>query len=205
MGVYREQVLPRVLDKAMNTKVEREIRPRVCAGLHGNVVEIGFGSGLNTVHYPPEMTRVYAIEPSGVSMRLAEARLAACPVPVEQAGLTGEHLDLPSEEFDAVLSTWTLCTIPNVGAALQEIRRVLKPDGVFHFVEHGHSPDAGVARWQDRLDPLNQRLLGGCHLTRRIDEEIERAGFAVEPLETYYAQGAPKPFVYTFEGRARKR
>ena len=86
-----------------------------------------------------------------------------------------------------------------------ETRRVLKPGGVFHFVEHGHSPDAGVARWQDRLDPLNQRLLGGCHLNRRIDKEIEGAGFVVEALDTYYAKGAPKPFVYTFEGRARKR
>ena len=205
MGVYREQVLPRVLNKAMNTKVEKEIRPRVCAGLHGKVVEIGFGSGLNTLHYPPEMTTVYAIEPSSVSMRLAEPRLQECPVPVERAGLTGERLDLPSEEFDAVLSTWTLCTIPDVAAALSETRRVLKPGGVFHFVEHGHSPDAGVARWQDRLDPLNQRLLGGCHLNRRIDKEIEGAGFVVEALDTYYAKGAPKPFVYTFEGRARKR
>ncbi len=188
-----------------NTKVEKEIRTKVCAGLHGKVVELGFGSGLNTVHYPPEMTTVYAIEPSDVAMRLAEPRLQECPVPVERAGLTGERLDLPSEEFDAVLSTWTLCTIPDVAAALSETRRVLKPGGVFHFVEHGHSPDADVARWQDRLNPLNQRLLGGCNLNRRIDEEIERAGFVVESLDTYYGKGAPKPFVYTFEGRARKR
>jgi ubiquinone/menaquinone biosynthesis C-methylase UbiE len=205
MGLYREQVLPRVVNKAMDTKVEREIRPRVCSGLRGQVVEIGFGTGLNTVHYPPEVTRVYAIEPSAVSMRLAEQRLAACGTPVELGGLTGEQLDLPSAEFDAVLSTWTLCTIPNIAAALGETRRVLKPEGVFHFVEHGHSPDAAVARWQERLEPLNKRVFGGCHLSRKIDEHIARAGFVIEQLDPYYTKGAPKPFGYTFEGRARKR
>jgi ubiquinone/menaquinone biosynthesis C-methylase UbiE len=138
-------------------------------------------------------------------MRLAESRIATSAVPVELAGLNGEHLDLPSEEFDAVLSTWTMCTIPDVAAALSETRRVLKPGGVLHFVEHGHAPDAGVARWQQRLEPLNKRLLGGCHLTRHITEDIERAGFVLEQVDTYYAQGDPKPFGYTFEGRARKR
>jgi ubiquinone/menaquinone biosynthesis C-methylase UbiE len=205
MGVYQQQVLPRLLNKVMDTKVEREIRSRVCRGLHGQVVEIGFGSGLNAAHYPPEVTIVYAIEPSNVSMRLAEPRLEACEASVEAAGLTGEHLDLPSEQFDAVLSTWTLCTIPDITAALGETRRVLKPDGVFHFVEHGHSPDASIAHWQERLEPLNKRLLGGCHLTRRIAEDIERAGFVLEQLDNYYTKGAPKPFGYTFEGRARKR
>jgi ubiquinone/menaquinone biosynthesis C-methylase UbiE len=205
MGWYREQVLPRLVNKAMDTKVEREIRPRVCRGMHGQVVEIGFGTGLNTNHYPPEVTKVYAIEPSAVSMRLASPRINACTAPVELGGLTGEHLDLPSDEFDAVLSTWTLCTIPDVAAALDETHRILKPDGVFHFVEHGHSPDSSVARWQERLEPLNKRLLGGCHLTRRIDEHIERAGFVVEQLDTYYVKGVPKPFGYLFEGRARKR
>ena len=125
--------------------------------------------------------------------------------PVELAGLTGEHLDLPAEEFDAVLSTWTLCTIPDIAAALDETRRVLKPGGVFHFVEHGHSPDASIARWQERLEPLNKRVFGGCHLTRQDPENIERAGFVVDQLDTYYVKGAPKPFGYTFEGRARKR
>jgi ubiquinone/menaquinone biosynthesis C-methylase UbiE len=204
MGIYQEQVLPRLLNKAMNTKVEREIRSRVCRGLRGQVVEIGFGSGLNTTYYPPEVTKVYAIEPSDVGMRLAEPRMRSSRAPVERAGLTGERLDLPSEEFDAVLSTWTLCTIPDVAAALDEARRVLKPDGVFLFVEHGHSPDVGVARWQERLEPLEKRVAGGCHLTRRIDESIVRAGFVLDQLDTYYTKGVPKPWGYTFEGRASK-
>jgi ubiquinone/menaquinone biosynthesis C-methylase UbiE len=126
-------------------------------------------------------------------------------VPVEYGGLTGEHLDLPSHEFDAVLSTWTLCTIPNLGAALAEIRRVLKPGGSLHFVEHGHAPDPKVARMQARLEPLNKRLAGGCHLTRHVPEDIARAGFEVEVLDTYYFTGEPKPMGYTYEGRAVSR
>jgi ubiquinone/menaquinone biosynthesis C-methylase UbiE len=138
-------------------------------------------------------------------MRIATPRLVRSAAPVELAGLTGEHLDLPSEQFDAVLSTWTLCTIPNLAAALAEIRRVLKPGGTFHFVEHGHAPDPSVARWQQRIEPLNKRLAGGCHLTRNIPEHIREAGFVIEQLDTYYMKGEPKPFAYTFEGRAAVR
>ena len=137
---------------------------------------------------------MYAVEPSQVAMRLAEPRIAVSPATVIQAGLTGEHLDLPSEEFDAILSTWTLCTIPDMGVALDETRaRVLKPGGSFHFVEHGHAPDAGIARWQQRIEPLHKRLFGGCHLTRRIAETIERAGFTIEHLDTYYRRAPRNP------------
>jgi ubiquinone/menaquinone biosynthesis C-methylase UbiE len=202
VGIYRDQVLPRLQDKVMNRKGTRDVRNRVCAGLTGDVVEVGFGTGLNVRHYPPEVTRVFAVEPSRVCMQLAEVRIARSDVSVTLAGLTGEHLDLPSEEFDAVLSTWTLCTIPDLTAALQELRRVLKPGGAFHFVEHGHAPDTKTARWQQRIEPLNKRLAGGCHLTRRIPEYIENAGFRIEHLDTYYFDGEPKPFGYTFEGRA---
>src|SRR5947207_8702663 len=116
-------------------------------------------------------------------MRIAEPRLANATVPFEFGGLTGERLDLPSGEFDAVLSTWTLCTIPNLDAALAEMRRVLKPGGSFHFVEHGHAPDGKVIRWQERLEPINKRLAGGCHLTRHISEDIEKSGFDIEKLD----------------------
>lgn len=205
MGFYREQVVPRLLDKAMDTKVEREVRARVCQPLAGDVVEIGFGSGLNAPFYPPAVSKVYAVEPSELSMRLAAPRIAGSTAAVELAGLTGEHLDLPSEAFDSVLSTWTLCSIPDVDAALDEMRRVLKPSGTFHFVEHGHAPDAGVARWQERLEPLNKQIFAGCHLTRRIAATVERAGFTIESLDTYYMKGAPKPWGYTYEGRATRR
>jgi ubiquinone/menaquinone biosynthesis C-methylase UbiE len=204
MGFYTDQVLPRFQDKVMNRKPTREVRARVCAGLHGDVVEIGFGTGLNARYYPANVTKVLAVEPSAVCVRIAQPRIAKSPAPVEAAGLTGESLDLPSETFDAVLSTWTLCTIPDWDAALAEIKRVLKPGGAFHFVEHGHAPDAKVVRWQERLEPMNKRLAGGCHLTRKIPEHIRGAGFTIEKLDSYYFNGEPKPMGYTFEGRATK-
>jgi ubiquinone/menaquinone biosynthesis C-methylase UbiE len=169
------------------------------------VVEVGFGTGLNARYYPAAVTKVVAIEPSRVCMRIAQPRIAKSPVPVEYGGLTGEHLDLPSAEFDAVLSTWTLCTIPNLDSALAEMRRILKPGGAFHFVEHGHAPDPKVARWQERLEPLNKRLAGGCHLTRHISEDIQRAGFEIEQIDQYYFEGEPKPMGFTYEGCAVSR
>ena len=155
MGFYRDQLLPRFQDKVMDRTATHDVRARVCAGLRGDVVEIGFGTGLNAPYYPPEVTKVLAIEPSSVCMRIAGPRIARSSTTVKLAGLDGEQLDLPSEAFDAVLSTWTLCTIPNLTNALEELRRVLKPGGWFHFVEHGHAPDPPVARWQRRLEPLS--------------------------------------------------
>jgi ubiquinone/menaquinone biosynthesis C-methylase UbiE len=204
VSFYAEQVLPRLQDKAMARKPMGEVRSRVCAGLEGEVVEVGFGTGLNTPHYPSLVTKVFAVEPSQVCMRIAEPRIASVQTPVELAGLTGEHLDLPSEEFDAALSTWTFCTIPDLGAALAELRRVLKPGGSVHFVEHGHAPDHKVAGWQARIEPINKKLAGGCHLTRRIPELIEQAGFKIEQLASYYLKGEPKVFGYMYEGRAIK-
>jgi ubiquinone/menaquinone biosynthesis C-methylase UbiE len=204
VSFYGNTLLPRLQDKAMNREGIREVRARVCAGLSGRILEIGFGTGLNVRYYPPEVSTVLAVEPSRVCMRLAEPRISAAHTPVELAGLTGEHLDLPAAEIDGALSTWTLCTIPDISAALSEVRRVLKPGGTFHFVEHGHAPDPKTARWQHRLDPLNRRVAGGCHLSRRISESIEEAGFAIEHLDTYYSEGEPKPWGYTYEGRAVK-
>jgi ubiquinone/menaquinone biosynthesis C-methylase UbiE len=204
MGVYAEQILPRLQDKVMQRKGTRDVRSRVCAELVGEVVEIGFGTGLNVPCYPSQVRKVFAVEPSRLCMRLAANRIARSPAPIELAGLTGERLDLPSETIDAALSTWTLCTIPNFEAALEEIRRVLRPGGAFHFVEHGHAPDAATQRWQRRIEPFNRKIAGGCHLTRRIPDALEAAGFRIEHLDTYYFQGEPKPFGYTFEGRAAK-
>ncbi|HEY7134083.1 MAG TPA: class I SAM-dependent methyltransferase [Acidimicrobiia bacterium] len=204
MGFYTERVLPHFQDKVMDVKRMRTVRARVCDGLNGDVVEVGFGTGLNAPHYPGEVTKIYAVEPSQLCMRIAEPRIAASSAPVEPAGLTGERLDLPSERFDAVLSTWTLCTIPDVERALAELHRVLKPGGTLHFVEHGHAPDAKVARWQERIEPVWKPVAGGCHLTRRIDDQIATAGFTFDHLDRYYTEGEPKPFGYTFEGRAVK-
>ena len=204
MGFYTDHVLPRAQDVMMRRKSLREVRARVCSGLRGDVVEVGFGTGLNSPYYPSEVTRLYAVEPSQVSLRMARPRVEKNHVPMESAGLSGERLDLPSERFDAVLSTWTLCTIPDVGAALGELHRVLKPGAAFYFVEHGHAPDPGVARWQERIEPFWMPIAGGCHLTRRMSELIDQAGFTIDNLDTYYFKGELKSFGYTYEGRAHK-
>jgi ubiquinone/menaquinone biosynthesis C-methylase UbiE len=192
MGVYADQVLPRIVNVACGMKANDEMRQRVCEGLHGQVVEIGFGSGLNVPHYPAAVTGVAAVEPADLGWKLAEKRLAETSVPVERSGLDGQSLPLPDDSCDTALSTWTLCTIPDVAAALQEVRRVLKPGGTFHFVEHGLAPDEEVQRWQHRLEPIQKRLFGGCHLTRRITDLLADAGFTLTGVDVFYEKGAPK-------------
>ena len=192
MGVYRERVLPRLIDVACGAKQSRPLRERACAGLHGQVVEIGFGSGHNVPFYPDTLERVAAIEPSELGWKLARDRVSASPVTVERSGLDGQSLPFPDDTFDTALSTWTLCTIPDPVLALTEIRRVLRPGGTLHFVEHGLAPDERVRRWQHRLEPLNKRVAGGCHLTRPILDLLRTAGFSVADVDVFYEPGAPK-------------
>ena len=192
MGIYRDKVLPRIVDKACGMKAAEPLRARVCAGLHGQVLEIGFGSGLNVPHYPAAVTGVAAVEPADLAWKLADDRLAAATVPITRSGLDGQKLPLPDDSCDTALSTWTLCTIPDVSAALDEVRRVLKPGGTLHFVEHGLAPDDKVQRWQHRLEPLQKRVFGGCHLTRPIADLLTDAGFTITELDVFYEDGAPK-------------
>ncbi|HET9727957.1 MAG TPA: methyltransferase domain-containing protein [Acidimicrobiia bacterium] len=203
MGVYAEQLVPRVTNLMLGSKPWLGLRREVCEGLHGDVVEIGFGSGLNVPYLPPEVTGLWAVDPARVGMKLAAKRIAASPIPVHPAGLDGEHLDLPDDRFDGALSTMTLCTIPDAVAALREVRRVLKPGASFHFFEHGGSPDAKVARFQRRYEPIQRATAGGCHLTRDIPALIKEGGFEIESLRSFYQKG-PKAFGYMFVGRARK-
>ena len=192
MGFYAENVLPRIINVMCAAGQAKELRERVCSGLHGEVVEIGFGSGLNVPYYPAAVTTVHAIEPADLGWKLAGKRLAATTVPVERAGLDGQSLPLADDSCDTALSTWTLCTIPDVAAALAEVRRVLKPGGTLHFVEHGLAPDDKVQRRQHQLEPLQKRVAGGCHLTRQIAPILTDAGYEVTELDTFYEKGAPK-------------
>lgn len=202
MGFWERQVVPRVINVMMGTKGFAKLRARTTRGLAGEVVEVGFGSGLNVPHYPDTVTKVYAVDPSEVGRRLAANRVAASPIPVESVGLDGESLPLGDHSVDAALSTWTLCTIPHPQAALREIARVLKPGGRLHFIEHGHAPDERVQRWQRRLNPLQKRIAGGCHLDRRIDELMVDAGFEFAELNTFYVVG-PKSMSFMYAGQAR--
>lgn len=199
-GVWAARVVPRITNAVLATKSHHEVRERVCSGLSGRVVELGFGSGLNVTHYPPAVERVSAVEPSELAWQLASRRVAASPAPVERAGLDGQQLPFDDDSFDSALSTWTLCTIPDAGAALREVVRVLRPGGRLFFVEHGAAPDRSVRRWQDRLDPLQQRVFAGCHLNRDVTALLTGAALAPQQLETYYVKGGPRPFTFLYEG-----
>lgn len=203
MSVYRERILPRIVNVACGTKSNESLRQRVCEGLHGTVIEIGFGSGLNVPFYPDEVVRVDAVEPSDLGWRLAAKRLAATRTPVTRAWLDGQSLPFADDTYDAAISTWTLCTIPDVDGALRELRRVLKPDAALHFVEHGLAPDENVQRWQRRLEPLQKRVAGGCHLTRPIVDVLTAAGFTITGAQEFYEAGAPKSFGALTLGTAR--
>lgn len=180
------------------------LRGEAVAGLRGRVLEVGFGSGLNAALYPPEVTAVDAVEPSEVGWGLSAKRRTAAAVPVRRVGLDGQRLEADDASYDAVLSTFTLCTIPDVGRALEEVRRVLRPDAALHFLEHGLAPEPGVARWQRRLDPLQRRVAGGCHLSRDVPALLGVAGLSVDDVAAAYlpGPGVSRPWGYVYRGRA---
>jgi SAM-dependent methyltransferase len=203
MSAYTDRLLPRILDRALGTAEAARFRAMATAGLTGTVVEIGFGSGLNVAHYPAAVDRVYAVEPSPGARRLARHRIEEAAVLVELIGLDGQHLPLDDGVADAVLTTWTLCTIPDLARALAEVRRVLRPGGRLHFLEHGRHPDPKVRAWQRRFNPIQRRLMGGCHLDRPIDTCIADAGLAISTLDHHQLSG-PRAFGYLYQGAATR-
>lgn len=200
---YNERVLPRLINKMCATGEMTQWRHRAVDGLHGTVLEIGFGSGLNVPVYPTEVTQVFAVEPSAVGRKLAARRIEASTVPVEFVGLDGQSIPLDDEVADSALSTFTLCTIPDERAALREVFRVLRPGGELHVVEHGLSDEEDVAHRQQRIEPINRKLAGGCHLTRDHWSALQDAGFELIESSTTYAKG-PRTHSFFYLGIARK-
>lgn len=195
MSFYELAVLPRLVDLACGAKGYVRWREKTAAGLAGTVLELGFGSGTNLAAYPADVATVLAVEPSVTAMRLAEPRILAAGIPVVHVGIDGTRLELDDASCDHALCAFTLCTIPDAGEALGEVRRVLRPGGTLHVLEHGLAPDASVVAWQQRLEPLQRRLFGGCHLTRDPLALLIDAGFEPGATTQRYGKG-PKPWTY---------
>ena len=204
MGYYQNRILPRLIDLAMRQRNLAAYRHRVVPAAEGRVLEIGIGSGLNLPFYTRKAELVIGLDPS--PKLLAMARQTGPPIsgPVEFVEGSAEAIPLQDRSVDTVVTTWTLCSIPDAPRSLREMYRVLRPGGRLLFVEHGRSPDPRVRRWQDRLTPAWKRIGGGCHLNRAIGTLIEGAGFQFERIETGYMRG-PKPMTFMYEGSARPR
>jgi SAM-dependent methyltransferase len=194
---YAERVLPRAIDVACGSSGFRRPRADTVADTHGTVLEIGFGSGHNLPHYPAAVDRLLAVDPSGRALEIATPRIERSRVSVELVGLDGQQLPIDDASVDCVVSTFTLCTIPDVRAALVEVRRVLRPGGTFHVLEHGLADDPGVQRWQRRVSPLQQRIAGGCHTDRHVPGMLSDAGFVWEPTAmARWSAGRPKTLTH---------
>jgi ubiquinone/menaquinone biosynthesis C-methylase UbiE len=201
MGFYQRYVFPHILDFAMRGM--NPLRADVLAPASGDVLEIGFGTGLNLRHYPSSVRRLCAVDPMNALQQRVAERIAAAPFPVERHQLRADgRLPFDAARFDCAAMTWTLCTIPDPVAALRELRRVLKPGAALLFIEHGRSDDARVARFQDRWNPIQNVIGGGCNVNRKIDALLLEAGFGFEKLERFKADG-PRFLTEMYRGVAR--
>jgi len=202
MGLYNRFVLPWVIHLAMQNRDATRLRRRVVPEARGRVLELGIGSGLNLPFYGEGVANVTGIDPSPRLLSLAEKRAVEAPFMVHLREGGAEKMRFENDSFETVVSTWTLCSIPDIAAALREVRRVLRPDGTFLFVEHGHSPEPRVSAWQDRLTPLWRRCAGGCHLNRDIAALIEDSGFRLGAIDTGYLVHGPRVLTWHYRGRA---
>jgi ubiquinone/menaquinone biosynthesis C-methylase UbiE len=201
MGLYTRYVLPRLTHLSMRKAQLQAYRARVAGGAHGRVLEIGFGSGLNLPYYGEGVEEIIGVEPSAGMLALAQPAVTASRHKVTLLARSADDLPLQDRSIDTVVVTWSLCSIADAGSTLKEARRVLRPGGQIRFVEHGLSPDATVAIWQERLTPLWRRCAGGCHLNRRMDALVRGGGFQLAELSTGYAPG-PRAMTYMYEGIA---
>lgn len=203
MGFYNQVILPRLLDWAMSDPAFGKYRQQVLANVEGDVLEIGFGTGLNLSYYPHHIKKVTTVDPNSGMNKLAQKRIQTSKIDVESRILNGENLPMANNSFDSVVSTWTLCSIAQVEQALKEIYRVLKPSGKFFFIEHGLSDQPQIQIWQNRLTPLQKVLADGCHLNRNIQRLVEQQ-FDSIILEKFEIENLPKVSGYTYMGVATK-
>jgi ubiquinone/menaquinone biosynthesis C-methylase UbiE len=204
MGFYQDQIVPLLINWSMRQKNLAAYRARIIPAAEGRVLEIGIGSGLNLPFYSRNVARVIGLEPSPRLLAMARRVERTGNGSVEFIEGSAEAIPLKDASVDTVVTTWTLCSIPDLLRALRDMRRVLRPGGRLLFVEHGLAPDPNVIWWQDRLTPVWKRLGGGCHLNRAIGTLIEGAGFQFDRLQTGYMRG-PKPMTFMYEGSARLR
>ncbi len=204
MGFYSDIILPRLCDLAMRNKQLVPYRERVIGAAEGRVLEIGVGSGRNLPFYRPPVREVLALEPAPRLIAMAQSASRASSMPVTFLEASAEAIPLDEHSVDTIVTTWTLCSIPQAATALADMRRVLRQGGKLLFVEHGLAPDEGVRRWQDWLTPAWRRISGGCHLNRPIRSMIEGTGFRIDRIETGYMPG-PKPMTFMYEGIARPK
>lgn len=202
MSFYEKWILPQLVDLCLRNKETTRYRAKIIPEAHGAILEVGIGSGLNLPFYGGSVEKLYGLDPSEELLRMARKKARNVSFPVEFLNQSGTEIPLDERSVDTVVITWTLCTIPDPISALQEMKRVLKPDGVLIFAEHGLAPEPAVQRWQRRLNPLWNRIGGGCNLDRKMDALISAAGFAITGLVTEYAKG-PRPLSYIYCGHAR--
>lgn len=204
MGLYDKYFLAPFINCACGTKPITYQRRKVVPLCEGRVLEVGMGSALNLPFYDQDKVEfIWGLEPSEAMREKARVNLAQSPMKVKLIGLPGEAIPLDDDSVDTVLLTYTLCTIPDWHGALRQMRRVLKPGGKLVFTEHGRAPDAGVRKWQDRINPLWNKLAGGCNLNRQIPELLQDAGFSIENMEQMYLPSTPRLFGYNYWGVAR--
>ena len=204
MGFYSRVVFPRICNFVLDTPPVAEQRKKLLESASGEILEIGFGTGLNLPHYPPSVRKITAVDPNVGMNRLAKRRIEQAHIDVDQRPVRGEELPLGDSAVDCVVSTFTLCSIDNVNQAVSEVFRVLRPGGRFLFLEHGLSPEASVQRWQRRLNWIQQRIGDGCRLDRDMQALVRTQPFASIESEQFYMERMPKTHGYMYRGMARK-